>query len=110
MGPGKVILHTFLLEFLLMMDHLMLSPDDIYPTSQVNTIIDNSSVVTQLQAFLLGYRPKRAYPHDANIISHMYRRMTDDACTHFMLIHKIFTVVRQTSHSLPVTAELVILL
>jgi hypothetical protein len=60
-----------LLEFLLMMDHLMLSPDDTYPTSKVNTSIDNSSVVTQLQAFLLGYRPKRAYPHDANIISHI---------------------------------------
>jgi hypothetical protein len=44
-----------LLEFLLMMDHLMLLPDDIYPTSQVNTSIDNSSVVTQLQAFLLCY-------------------------------------------------------
>jgi hypothetical protein len=33
--------------------------------------IDNSSVVWQLQALLLGYPPKRAYPHVADIISHV---------------------------------------
>ena len=60
-----------LLEVLLLMDTLMLPPKDTYPTTQVNTFIDNISVVTQLQAFLLGYRPKRAYPHDADIISHI---------------------------------------
>jgi hypothetical protein len=60
-----------LLEFLLMIDSLMLPPEDKHPTTQVNTYIDNSSVVTQLQAFLLGYRPKCVYPHNADIISHI---------------------------------------
>ena len=61
-----------LLEFLQMMIiSLMLPPEEKHPTTQVNTYINNSSVVTQLQAFLLGYRPKRAYPHDADIISHI---------------------------------------
>jgi hypothetical protein len=49
----------------------MLSPDLDHPNTQVNTSIDKSSVVRQLQAFLLGYPPKREYPHDANILSHI---------------------------------------
>jgi hypothetical protein len=49
----------------------MLAPNSMYPTTHVNTSIDNSSVVRQLQAFLLGYPPKQAYPHDADIISHL---------------------------------------
>ena len=60
-----------LLEFFLMIDSLMLPPDTAYPISNVHTCIDNSSVVRQLQAFLLGYTPARAYPHDADILSHI---------------------------------------
>ena len=49
----------------------MLSPDASHPNTQVNTSIDNSSVVRQLQAFLQGYPPRREYPHDADILSHI---------------------------------------
>jgi hypothetical protein len=60
-----------LLEFLLMLDRLILPQEVISPITQVRTCIDNSSVVTQLRAFLLGHQPKRAYPHNADIISHI---------------------------------------
>jgi hypothetical protein len=55
-----------------MVDHLMLSPDASHPNTQVNTSIDNSSVVWQLQAFLQGYLPRREYPHDADILSNIH--------------------------------------
>ena len=54
-----------------MVDRLILSPDASHPNTQVNTSIDNSSVVRQLQAFLQGYPPRREYPHDADILSHI---------------------------------------
>jgi hypothetical protein len=60
-----------LLEFLLMIDCLLLKADDVFPRTQVYTYIDNSSVVRQLKSFLLGYRPKRTYIHDADIVSHI---------------------------------------
>ena len=63
--------YAALLEFLLMVDSLMLTPTDAYPYTQVHTSIDNSSVVQQLQAFLKGYPPSREYPHDADILSHI---------------------------------------
>jgi hypothetical protein len=56
-----------LLEFLLMIDSLMLPPEDKHPTTQVNTYIDNSSVVTQLQAFLLGRPKSQAHCEDAGV-------------------------------------------
>jgi hypothetical protein len=61
-----------LLVFLLTLDQLMLAPNSMDSTTPVNNSIDNSSVVRHLlQAFLLDYPPKRAYPHDADIISHI---------------------------------------
>jgi hypothetical protein len=60
-----------LLEFLLMMDSLMLPTTVEYPTTKVYTSIDNRSVVQQLRAFLQGEIPSREYPHDADIISHI---------------------------------------
>jgi hypothetical protein len=66
--------YAALLKFLLIVDRLMLSPDLAHQNTQVNTgaSIDNSSVVRKLQAFLLGYSPKREYPRDTNILSHIH--------------------------------------
>jgi hypothetical protein len=51
-------------------DSLMIPPTAVYLTTKVHTsILENSSVVKQLQAFLKGYPPKREYPHDADIVS-----------------------------------------
>jgi hypothetical protein len=60
-----------LLEFLVMIDCLLLNKDEVYPCTQVYTYIDNTSVVRQLRSFLMGYRPKRSYTHDADIVSHI---------------------------------------
>jgi len=96
-----------LLEFLLMLERLILPQEAIYPITQVRTCIDNSSVVTQLQAFLLGHRPKRAYPHDADIISHIRWLWTQLP----RFNHKVFWVKahqddKHSFHSLDLPAQL----
>jgi hypothetical protein len=63
--------YAALLEFLLMVDYLMIPSTSVFPTTKVHTNIDNSSVVKQLQDFLKGYTPKREYPHDADVVSHI---------------------------------------